>query len=306
VWSEVKFGIPWIMLKTSVGSLVLLGAMAASAQDPIPGPPPPPPAVTPQRIRVGGQVQAARIVRGPGREWTSVRLTAQQLAECELKVQADPNDVRCRGRLIAALPYLEPQFQRNVQGFSRVDHLFWMIQHQPDWDGFLLEPHNGLSEQLSEEERARVKFAWLDQVNLRSERATVLHSAAMFFAIREPERASALLEQAIAIEPKELLHVERLGMVYAYALLDRSDLSFRFVSTPERTAFVQQAQDALARSDSWILLRGAAGILLRQIGRKGGSHLASTLAKELLARADALSTERELPSESPRFRREPR
>ena len=292
------------MLKTSVG-LVLFGAIVASAEDAIPflyPPPPPPPrveerkAAPPQRIRVGGQVKAALFVRGPGREWAWVRLTPQQVEECEWKLQADPHDVQTRGRLIAALPHLAPQLRTS----ARFDHLLWMVRHHPDWDGFLVEPHNSLTRYLSDEERARLKVAWLDQVDLNGHRANVLHNAAMFFAIREPERASVLMGQAIAIEPKELLHVERLGMVYAYSLLDSFAVTPSLTPVLERVAFAQHAKNVLALSNNWIVLRGAAAIL----GYTGAFRGTNTIEKELLARADALSTERQLPSESPRFRRE--
>jgi hypothetical protein len=304
-------GVQWIILKTSVG-LVLFGAMVASAEDAIPflyPPPPPPPrveerkAAPPQRIRVGGQVQAVGDVRGPGTRWAWVlRLTQQQLEECERKLHADPNDVQTRGLLIAALRNVGPQSNMNV----RLDHLLWMIQHRPDWDGFLLEPHNSVTGYLSEEERVKLKVAWLDQVNLNGHRGIVLHNAAMFFAIREPERAAVLLGQAIAIEPKELLHVERLGMIYAYPLLDSFAMTWS-LSALERVAFAQQAENVLALSNNWIVLRGAASILVRvDRGRRvypdtPSMKHAYTLGKDLFARADALSTERELPSESPRF-----
>src|SRR5438045_72498 len=54
---------------------------------------------------------------------------------------------------------------------ARADHILWMIQNHPEWDGFSLEPFRGVAEPRRSEKRdmgdyIRLKDAWLRQAGL--------------------------------------------------------------------------------------------------------------------------------------------
>ena len=96
-------------------------------------PPPPPPRVerppTPARIHVGCGTQSAYI--GPAQQWhsSSNSLSDAQIAELESELSSNPDDTCARGYLIAHGGGLVSHW---------MDHVQWMIEHHPEWDGFLL------------------------------------------------------------------------------------------------------------------------------------------------------------------------
>jgi len=220
-------------------------------------------------------------------------LTHEQLEADERTVAHDPDDVCSRGRLIA---FRRSPEDRELQA-GRIDHLVEMIHRHPEWDGFSLDPFNGVAEPRSQQERESyqmLKDSWVGQVGPEQRTAMVLHNAAMFFAIREPEFAANLLRRAMSLEPAEALYVERLGVVYALAQMKTVDLvPHGVVNTPEHAAFATEARAILLTSGDWILVRGAVSAL-------GGCGC--DLLRTISARADSMSGERQLPSWSEGFR----
>jgi hypothetical protein len=276
-----------------------------------PPPPPPPQApmpVTPQRIRVGGAVQAVYL--GPQPRWavvSSTPMSEPEIAAHNQSLSVNPEDICTRARLIA---FVYPTL--NSQTANRIDHLLWMIQHHPEWEGFILAPSRGLAEPRSDEERAsyhRLKQAWLEQVGPQQKRGIVLHNAAMFFAIREPAFATTLSQRAIAAEPDVPLYVERLGAVYANAFMPEPLLRrFNSVDTPERETFRHQAEVALLSSNDWVLVAGAFGDMQGR-GSWMPSWMPADLSRLLRVRLESLtegkdtwSNIRKLPSNSARYR----
>ena len=215
----------------------------------------------------------------------------------------NPANLCARAWLIASIPEDPSDREFQDRRLTRVDHLLGMIQYHPEWDGFSLGPLYALAEPRSPHERdsdshKRLREAWSGQIGLEQQSAMVLHNAAMFFAIREPAVAAALLNRAIAMEPTEELYVERLGLVYGVAQVRAERLDkFGVVSSPERIAFARQARAMLLNSNDWILVRGGA----TAIAHCGCEE--DHLYKELFSRADALSEKRNLPSWSGRFSR---
>ncbi|HEV2689811.1 MAG TPA: hypothetical protein VGV35_14715 [Bryobacteraceae bacterium] len=135
---------------------------------------------------------------------------------------------------------------------TRAEHFVWMIQHHPEWDGFSLEPHRALTRarsrsiQEANDLTRQLKTHWLKQIGPEQKSAMVLHNAAMFFAIREPEFAATLLKRAIELDPAEPLYVERLRLVYIGAQTPAQFLvSYGVVDSAERTAFAEQASASL-------------------------------------------------------------
>jgi hypothetical protein len=237
-----------------------------------------------------------------GERWVgpAFGLTHEQFETWERAVSNDPDNLCARGLLIAFGPL--DQERRDIH-LTRVDHLVWMIQHHPEWDGFSLEPFHGLEDlrprhELDGASYKRLTLAWLMQLGQEQRSGMALHNAAMFFAIREPEFAAGLLKRAIALEPAEDLYVERLGVVYAFAQVRTERLvPYGVANTPQRVNFARQAREFLRSSDNWILVKRAAlalwhcGCDVDQVGN------------ELMARADTLPGKTQIPSWSEGFRK---
>ena len=291
-----------------LAALALQQLIFPAHQEPPKTPPPPrveaPAPVTPQRIIVGKEVQAG--YDGPAPRWVfhGEALSDVGIADLEKTLSVHPDDICARGQLAAFAPSAS-----TAEGPARIDHLIWMIQHHPEWEGFILNPYIALSEPRSKQERSsyydRLRAIWLQQVDPNQQNGAVLHNAAMFFAIREPEFAASLLQRAIYREPDLPLYVERLGMVYSYANFEATDLKrLGVIETPERETFAQQAQAALLASDSWVLLAGA---LTTMGGKMSGTpprlaRLVYARLQLLTGEADPWSTVQKLPSRSNRYR----
>src|SRR5262249_42260337 len=143
--------------------------------------------VTPQRIHIGCGLQAAYV--GPVPEWFNFpdSLSDEQIASLEWTLSANPNDTCARGYLIAHGRGHVPQ---------RMDHVLWMIENHPGWDGFILK----LSQPKSADERHeadRVRAAWLRQAGPDQRSGAELHNAATYFEQRDPDFAVELMERAI-------------------------------------------------------------------------------------------------------------
>jgi hypothetical protein len=135
-----------------------------------------------------------------------------------------------------------------------------MIQNHPEWDGFTAAPEHSLALPRDSDERGSydsLKEAWQKHISVAQRRAIVLHNAAMFFAVHEPELALNMLKRASKLEPKERLYTERIGMIYAYFLLPQQCVFEGAVpASPEFETFAGKARKLFARSHDWVFVAG--------------------------------------------------
>lgn len=61
-----------------------------------------------------------------------------------------------------------------------MDHVVWMIDHHPEWDGFLLNLSRPGYGAADGDEADRVRDAWFRQIGSEHRSGMVLHHAAMF------------------------------------------------------------------------------------------------------------------------------
>jgi hypothetical protein len=166
----------------------------------------------------------------------------------EQTVLLNPEDLCARGQIVS----------RGTK--SRVDHLLWMIQHHPEWDGFTANPLYSLANPprlpLERSNYDLVKRTWLQQIVPTQTSGIVLHNASLFFSFHEPALAIDLLKRAIELEPGKPVYLERLGMVYAICLMPGS-LEDGVTDTPAFRSLTEEAGNSLQRSRDWILLAGA-------------------------------------------------
>jgi hypothetical protein len=239
---------------------------------------------TPERIRVGCGVQ--KPYQGPAQQWfISVdSLSDDQIADLEKVLVAHSDDMCARGYLIA---------HGNGHVARRLEHVLWMIENRAEWDGFLLPTSSaGNGDNLGE--RYQIREAWSKQINADQRSGAVLHNAAVFFEWNEPDKAVALLERAIRLEPEVAFHVEGLGAVYG-----RSQLSFR------DSLFAERARSTLLSSTDPLIIGGA---LIEM--EEEGKGLDTDFGRRLLARLGELAGNRtamdvlkSLPSRSARYTR---
>jgi len=264
---------------------------------------------TPQRIRVGGGPQ--QVYLGPAMLWfpgRGVQFNDLQLTLLEQVVTTHPEDICARGLLIRDG---RSNFWPGDQYLARIDDLLWMIQHHPEWDGFIILGFGSFSaEPQSEPSRTsfhRLREAWLRHTGPEQRSGMILHNAAMFFAHREPEFAVSLLQRAIRLEPSEPFYAERLGAVYTRAILPLRDSSQIDINEKaRRETFAQQAQTALMISDNWVLIAGALEPISGMgVGDMGPPDLGRSLLTRLsiLKPGPAFDQIRKLPSHSTRYRR---
>jgi len=171
-----------------------------------------------------------------------------------------------------------------------MDHVLWMIENHPEWDGFLLN----LSPPGYEDERGAyndVRAAWLRQVTNGHQSATVLHHAAVFFERSDPDFAVQLVQRAIHLEPEVPFHVEALGMLYG-----RSQFG-----SGKGSSFAIQAKATLLSSTDCLIVAGALNAI-RQYREIDVRKLLLARLGELTGNRNPDDLLKELPSQSARYR----
>lgn len=249
-------------------------------------PPPQPPVkkeekpATPARIRVGCAAQSAYM--GPAPQWFSGpdSLSDTQISDFEKALSTNPENMCLRGYLIA-------HGQDRV--LRRVDHVLWMIEHHPEWDGFMINLSffgnpPGANEHIRE--------AWLKQSGPDQKSGTILHHAAVFFEWLAPDLSETLLERAISLGPDIPLHVEGLGILYGRH-------SYHGSRNP---SFSTHARSKLLSSNDPLILAGALNAISPYAKNTRGTG--SELGKVLRQRLRELTVDQPpiLPSRSDRHR----
>ena len=202
-----------MLAKLMLAFRMTMGTISPPQEVPPPPPPPPPPAEKPKPpapIRVGGDVQQALLILYmPGARWVNP-VSAERLQRSRQAVESDPWDVCSRGDLVSHLDTDE-----------RFEHLLWMIENHPEWDGFYLPyPRNRPTLNTKHPRYDEQRHAWLRAVKDEPDHPIVLYNAASFFTVTEPERAMILLKRALELEPGEPLFLRGLGLVYGYAQVE--------------------------------------------------------------------------------------
>jgi tetratricopeptide (TPR) repeat protein len=174
----------------------------------------------------------------------------EAIAKSRQAVEANPDDICARGDLITHLP-----------SDDRYEHLLWMLNHHPEWDGFYL-PYDTFASPFSGSRWGRydeLRQSWLRALDRTPRSAIVLYNAGMFFAIQEPERATTLLKEALQIDPDEPRFRSGLGMVYGLAQADPEQVQRRMGldRIAPQIEFARYAQDQLQSSHDIELLQGA-------------------------------------------------
>lgn len=210
---------------------------------------------------------------------TAASLLDEQIADLGQRLSTNPDDTCARGYLIAHGGGHVPH---------RIDHVLWMIENHPEWDGFLLNQ----SRYWEEAAYVSVRTAWLRQIGPDKQSGTILHHAAVFFEQREPDLAVELLERAIRVEPDVPFHVKGLGALYGRS---------QFGSGSD-SSFAIHAKSTLLSSTNWLIVAGALNAI-RPFTMGGDlEKLLRARLGEVSGKRDPTELLKELPSQSTRYR----
>jgi TonB family protein len=231
----------WVALLACGVPLVWLASVAqlerAAAQDP-----PSPPAMF-EMLRSGRQL-------GPA-----------EVASMEQFLAANPNDTAVRAELI--LYY----YAHNVRQ-PRLDHIFWMIANHPENNQIAMLSQGVLPRTSSLNDASdyqKVLGLWRQAAATHADNPLVLGNAAQFLqGVGEYDEAERLLLQAKTLQPNSMNWNQRLGTLYAAAILGATgDPKFPH----QNPAFANRVKTQLENSeDRWLV--SAAASSLMQVARR--------------------------------------
>lgn len=170
-------------------------------------------------------------------------LSADDAAKLEAKLEAAPNDLESRLRLLGY--YFRA---RRAGGEARLKHVLWMIRHHPD-SRIAANPELHVNQILEREAYSQAKAVWLEQVDKDDVSAAVLGNAARFFLLSEQSRAEELLKKAQTLEPHAGEWSEQLGHLYMLRMTsargnNRRELANLSLAEFERAADQHQEERA--------------------------------------------------------------
>jgi len=221
--------------------------------------------------------------------------TAAQAAELEQRVQANPEDLAARGKLL-------DYYRWNDQRQKFLDQVLWLIRIHPESQLLAsgateFRPWNGSG--LTAEYRSAAA-AWREEVPRHLNEARVLGNAAHFFSATDPVEAERLYQQTRLLEPQNREWLSSLSRLYSEAITSAN-------RTGGNAQFAADATLRLENSTDVALLSSVGRALSRyEVGP--GQSRADALAKvspgltpiwelgdRLMARAQQLGAPRRIP-----------
>lgn len=142
------------------------------------------------------------------------RLNADQVAELETALEAKPDDLSSRTKLLGY--YFSKGRGKGDTLKNRRKHVLWVIKNQPGSDLAAL-PYCGMDGVFDPEGYVEAKKLWLEQSEAHPQDPKVLGNAASFFLISDKELAEGFLKRAQKAEPGNPTWADHLGHLYSMA-----------------------------------------------------------------------------------------
>jgi beta-lactamase regulating signal transducer with metallopeptidase domain len=142
--------------------------------------------------------------------------SAEEAAELERRLVERPEEIGDPAAIVDAHKRLAAYYRPNSpDGHTAcLRHLLWLVEHAPDdhlvVDGAMMFASSLSMAMWAPEAYARLRKAWLDQVERRHDDAAVMGNAARFFTLSERGRAKELYRRALAL-PLSPHETERLA-----------------------------------------------------------------------------------------------
>ena len=143
-----------------------------------------------------------------------VRMNADQAAELETALEAKPDDLSSRTKLLGY--YFGKGRGPGKALINRRKQVLWVIKNQPGSDLAAL-PYCGMDGVFDPEGYVEAKKLWLEQTEARPKDAKVLGNAAAFFQISDNDLAEGFLKRAQKAEPDNPTWSDNLGHLYSMA-----------------------------------------------------------------------------------------
>jgi thiol-disulfide isomerase/thioredoxin len=222
------------------------------------------------------------------------QMTAAQAAELEAGLQANPDNLASRTRLLA---YYTMTSQRDAAGarLPRRTHILWLIEHQPD-NPNLRTPMGSIMPAADPEGYPLVAAAWKKHFAGEPPAAAVYTNAVYFLDASDGSYAATLAREGLARYPKDGELGAAVGRLYGLTILGakgmdrygRAEVFDDAIAKSDAAGAARRELETTANSD---ILAGAGDLLatqstfLRIRGRTAQAAEANALAQGYLERA---------------------
>ncbi|MEX2264046.1 MAG: energy transducer TonB [Bryobacteraceae bacterium] len=203
------------------------------------------------------QVAVGRITSHPP-------LSPVDLASLEANLQANPEDIAARLRLLVHYRDFAPvpPYDNAARRAARLSHVVYLVEHNPSAaDLELTYVFRAGGPYADPNDHELVRGYWLRAVEAKPGDLPVLLHAVRFLFVENKDQAEELLKRALAVAPNERAIAANLGFLYALEILGLD--SFRGIAAPSespaaRAALAQRARGALEVASNAAVLAAAA------------------------------------------------
>jgi len=218
------------------------------------------------------------------------KLSAAQAQELEEQLTRDPGDLAARGKLISYYIW-------NANDHPRLEHVHWLIQHNPESDLTIYFSMHYLRWRVGDAEYEHERLLWLDQVAAHPNDARVLGNAARFMGEKDQFAEKDLLERASQADPANPEWLKRLADLMSRAIVlalnggSYYSIALGGQGTPMNDGGLGNSVRAELESSNDAILVGTVGEFLSG-GPPGGSAAPTVqlqLAEHLLTRAQTIA-----------------
>jgi len=207
------------------------------------------------------------------------RLSKEDVQKLERHLEAHPNDIEARIKLLGYYFYQHPTTPDISK--ARWRHIAWIIENAPDSE-VGRTPYVTLNRVLDGRLYNDARNMWLKQVAAHKQNAAVHANAANFLQLFDPKLAEVLLKKARALEPNNPEWSQQLADLYSLQMISaarekRKVLGAQWMKELEKT--LQNTYDA---DEQWYITCELASATLEA----GDLEKARTYAVEMLVKAD--------------------
>jgi thiol-disulfide isomerase/thioredoxin len=196
--------------------------------------------------------------------------TPEEAARSEKALEANPEDVAARDRLLAYYSIQDPMTK--AIRVARRRHILWLIGHHPDFSShnhfttLIPPPPNRLADPEGESEGTRL---WREQATHAGASSWAISHAVEFLFFHDREFALKALEEARQNKPSDGTLAWTKGMLNALTItgataVDGNGDPAKFDRAMAGSPAADRAREELSTSDNVDLLKGAAQSVLRQ------------------------------------------
>lgn len=168
------------------------------------------------------------------------KLSAEKAARIESQLRSQPDNLTSRTLILGYL-FLQSAQSAELRR-QRVNHVLWVIEHQPGSELAGL-PYATLDPILDGEGYQKGRDLWLKNTDRMSTNTAMLGNAANYFFINERETAERLLKKAKALEPGNPEWSERLGQLYGLQGRSEAASAARHESARKQYQELKEAYD---------------------------------------------------------------